>query len=110
MLVRVLCAAGSDSEAVGVADAGHAPEDVASASASREDVPVGLDWQAFSAAYFPGRRRHDLEALTAYGDYSRSRVVDERSADEAARLEETENTPAGSTALHAWEDEGGAAL
>jgi len=25
-----------------------------------------LDWEAFSNRYFPGRRRHDMEALTAY--------------------------------------------
>jgi hypothetical protein len=56
-----------------------------SAVASSEDVADGLDWQAFSAAYFPGRRRHDFEALTAYDAYKRSRAVDERSADETAR-------------------------
>ena len=37
--------------------------------------PGGLDWLAFTAAYFPGRRRHDLEALTAYSAYRRSRDV-----------------------------------
>jgi len=45
-------------------------KNAASAVTSLENVPAGLDWQAFSAAYFPGRRRHDLEALTAYGAYS----------------------------------------
>lgn len=80
-----------------------------SAVASLENVPAGLDWEAFSAAYFPGRRRHDLEALTAYGAYKRSRVIDERSAQEAARLEEAERTSAGTTAVDAWEDEGGSA-
>ena len=33
----------------------------ASAVAGGSRVPDGLDWQSFSAAYFPGRRRHDLE-------------------------------------------------
>ena len=28
-----------------------------------------LDWDAFSARYFPGRRRHDLDAVAAYGAY-----------------------------------------
>jgi hypothetical protein len=28
-----------------------------------------LDWDAFSALYFPGRRRHDLDAVAAYGAY-----------------------------------------
>ena len=40
-------------------------------AASREAIPDGLDWQAFTAAYFPGRGRHDLEALVAYGAYRR---------------------------------------
>jgi hypothetical protein len=57
----------------------------------------GLDWQAFSARYFPGRPRHDLEALTAYGAYRRLRVV-------APASEGT------SPALEAWEDDGGPAL
>jgi hypothetical protein len=30
------------------------------------DAPGGLAWYAFSSRYFPGRRRHDLEALKAY--------------------------------------------
>ena len=46
---------------------------VGSAVATSARVPAGLDWQSFSAAYFPGRRRHDLEALTAYCAY-RSRA------------------------------------
>jgi hypothetical protein len=28
-----------------------------------------LDWDAFSARYFPGRSRHDLDAVAAYGAY-----------------------------------------
>jgi hypothetical protein len=31
-----------------------------------EDVPDELDWDAFSTRYFPGRRRDDLEAISAY--------------------------------------------
>lgn len=57
---------------------------------------------------FPGRRRHDFEALTAYGTYKRPRAVDERSSEEAARIEEAKTRMAESTALNAWEDEGGA--
>jgi hypothetical protein len=41
------------------------------ARTSRTDAPDGLEWQGFSAWYFPGCRRHDLEALTAYGTYRR---------------------------------------
>jgi hypothetical protein len=35
------------------------------------DSAENLDWEEFSARYFPGRRRHDLEALTAYSAYRR---------------------------------------
>jgi hypothetical protein len=37
------------------------------------DVPDGLDWNDFSARYFPGRRRHDLEAIGAYDAYTPGR-------------------------------------
>jgi hypothetical protein len=85
----------------------------ASAPASRAHIPDGLDWQAFSAVHFPGRHRHDLEALTAYGAYRRSHAVDAQSSDtrsseEPARIEAAPG-PAGSAALQDWEDEGGAA-
>jgi hypothetical protein len=83
---------------------------VASAVASSADVPDLLDWQTFCAAYFPGRRRHDFEALTEYGAYRRSRAADEQSSEEVVRTREATNGAAGSTALQGWEDEGGAAL
>jgi hypothetical protein len=38
------------------------------------EAAEALDWEAFSNRYFPGRRRHDMEALTAYGRYTRGRV------------------------------------
>jgi hypothetical protein len=60
-----------------------------------EELPSGLDWQAFSSRCFPGRRRHDLEALRAYDAYKR-----------LPRGKETE----GGSAVEAWEDEGGAAI
>jgi putative transposase len=44
----------------------------AAAVADLENTPAGLDWEAFSAAYFPAGRRHDLKALTAYGAYLRA--------------------------------------
>ena len=81
---------------------------LAAVVASSAHVRDGLDWQRFSAACFPGRRRHDLEALTAYAAYRRSRAVDARSSDELAQVEAALG-PAGSTALQDWEDEGGAA-
>ena len=70
-------------------------------------VPDGLDWQSFSAAYFPGRRRHDLEGLTAYAVYRRSDAVDARSSDEPARIA-VERGQTGSVADS--EGEGGAAF
>jgi hypothetical protein len=30
---------------------------------------AGLEWTAFLARFFPGRGRHDIEALAAYGAY-----------------------------------------
>jgi hypothetical protein len=30
---------------------------------------AGLDWTEFLTRFFPGRRRHDIEALAAYGAY-----------------------------------------
>ena len=68
-----------------------------------------LDWERFSAAYFPGSRRHNLKAIAAYGAYRRSRIVDEQSATEAARLKEAERMSPGGSSVDAWEDEGGAA-
>jgi hypothetical protein len=32
-----------------------------------------LDWEAFFNRHFPGRRRHDMEALTAYPKYKQGR-------------------------------------
>jgi hypothetical protein len=42
-----------------------------------------LDWDAFSARYFPGRRRHDLDALAAYGAYKQGRDWQNSGAHEA---------------------------
>jgi hypothetical protein len=81
----------------------------ASAPTGSARATDGLDWQSFSAAYFPGRRRHDLEALTAYGAYRRSHEVDARSSDEPGRIE-AERGQAGTTALQDLEDEGGASF
>lgn len=33
--------------------------------------PEMLDWEAFTALYFPNCRRHDLVAATAYAAYRR---------------------------------------
>jgi len=57
----------------------------------------GLDWSAFVARSFPGRRRHDFEALAAYEAHRNA--VDTSWGVRAA---------APSSAEVAWESEGGA--
>jgi hypothetical protein len=37
------------------------------------EAAEALDWEAFSSRYFPGRSRHDMEALTAYATYKQGR-------------------------------------
>jgi hypothetical protein len=37
------------------------------------DAAEVLEWDAFSNRYFPGRRRHNMEALTAYATYKQGR-------------------------------------
>jgi hypothetical protein len=49
-----------------------------SRAALAHDLPAAglgekLDWAAFAARYFPGRRRHDLDAVAAYGAYKQGR-------------------------------------
>jgi len=38
-------------------------------TAGVDKAPAGLSWTAFGECYFPGRRRHDLEVLTAFAKY-----------------------------------------
>ncbi len=83
------------------------PEKVAAAVASPEDAPAGLDWQAFSAAYFPGSRRHNLKAIVAYGAYKRSRGAGEQRPSEADRSK-ADAIAIEAQAVDEWEDEGGA--
>ncbi len=72
-------------------------------------VEEDLDWQEFCSRYYPGRRRHDFEALTAYGVYKSSGGVAVRPARELVRLGEPELDSPESTETDSWEDEGGAA-
>jgi len=64
----------------------HGPFDTRWSSARKDSAAVptapplraaeaaeALDWEAFSNRYFPGRRRHNLEALTAYATYKQGR-------------------------------------
>ena len=37
--------------------------------ATAPPIPEGLDWTTFSARFFPGRRRHDFQAVKAYEAY-----------------------------------------
>jgi hypothetical protein len=60
-------------------------------AASAPEVPAAgigemLDWDAFSTRYFPGRSRHDLDAVAAYGAY--------RSGDEDWQSSGRQTTPA----------------
>jgi hypothetical protein len=82
--------------------AGQSPD------ASAAHGPDGLDWQAFTTAYFPGRRRHDLEALIAYSVHKRSRPG-ARSSGDPTSIERARGRN-GSIALRRWENEGGATL
>jgi hypothetical protein len=37
------------------------------------EAAEALDWEAFSNRYFPRRRRHGMEPLTAYATYKQGR-------------------------------------
>ena len=37
------------------------------------ETAEALDWRTFSNRYFAGRRRHHMEALTAYANYKQGR-------------------------------------
>lgn len=80
------------------------PETVAGAP---EDAPAGLDWQAFSTAYFPGSRRHKLKAIVAYGVYKSSLGASEQQPSEAA-CKKVDPISTEARAFDEWEDEGGA--
>jgi hypothetical protein len=62
-----------------VIDAVPDPKGTRGSGAGAEHVPPAarlgekLDWDAFSARYFPGRHRHDLDAVAAYGAYKQGR-------------------------------------
>jgi hypothetical protein len=83
-----------------------------------------LEWEAFTARYFPSSRRHDLDALAAYGAYRTAFAqAPPRTAPPSRRVRPTPRrrpfrsvTPAivgrktspASRALASWEWEGGA--
>jgi hypothetical protein len=80
----------------------------ASAIASSSKPRDGMDWQAFSAAYFPGRRRHDLEAIVAYGKSRRADSTQDHAPEVPTPVETDYDHRIRVTALRGWEDEGGA--
>ena len=52
----------------------ESPDGAANAPLLRAaEAAEALDWEAFSNRYFPGRRRQDMEALTAYATYTQGR-------------------------------------
>ena len=80
----------------------RAPVDSVSHGAYRD----GLDWDGFRDLYYPDSRRHNLEAIVAYGAYKRSPHAGSP-ANEATHIKgDASSTEAPS--LDEWEDEGGA--
>jgi hypothetical protein len=77
------------------------------------DEPDGLDWQSFSARYFPGSRRHNLKALTAYETYrtnSQASLAPQRERTYPERRAPAQDAGAlAAVAMQAWEAEGGSA-
>jgi hypothetical protein len=85
----------------------------ARARTSRTEAPDGLDWQGFSARHFPGRRRHDLDALTAYATYRRRSPLSWRAGREGVRADgpaHSDDVVLLAAAAAAWEAEGGSVL
>jgi hypothetical protein len=79
------------------------------ARTSPTDAPDGLEWQAFATRYFPGRRRHDLDALTAYETYRRRFPLPRRGGEGQRPAEPAHSDDAVlvAAAAAAWETEGG---
>ncbi len=85
-------------------------EQPARARNSPTDAPDGLEWQGFATRYFPGRRRHDLDALTAYEAYRRGSPLPRHASGESARADgpaHSDDAVLRAAAVAAWEAEGG---
>lgn len=78
---------------------------VGSARDSSAEVPDGLDWQRFRAAYFPGSRPHNFEAIVAYGAHRRS--LDAGGQHVSEPVENTDAHAIDAPSVEDWEDEGG---
>src|SRR6188508_1069105 len=48
----------------------------------------GLDWDSFRDLYYPSTRRHDFDAIVAYGNYKRSPQADLPDRSDAPSLAE----------------------
>jgi hypothetical protein len=64
-----------------------------------------LDWDGFRDLYYPDTRRHNLEAIVAYGAYKRSPLAGSRANEATSIKGDASSTEAPS--LDEWEDEGG---
>ena len=62
-----------------------------------------LDWDHFRDLYYPDTRRHNLEAIVAYGDYTRT--LRPHAGSDSVLFNDVVSADADS--LGAWEDEGG---
>jgi hypothetical protein len=71
----------------------------------QSDSDRRLDWEAFSARYFPGSRRHDLRAIVSYAAYKRR-----SGSPHGSDKKETADSMVGERPLETWENEGGAIL
>jgi hypothetical protein len=67
----------------------------------------GLNWDDFRDLYYPDSRRHNFEAIVAYGAYKMSPQAGAQSVSEAAHLQGGPISTEGAS-LGEWEDEGGA--
>ena len=66
----------------------------------------GLDWAGFRDLYYPASRRHNLEAIVAYGAYKSTSLAGAQPTSEAARAK-ADATSAEALSLQDWEDDGG---
>jgi hypothetical protein len=66
----------------------------------------GLDWSSFRDLYYPDSRRHNLEAIVAYGAYKRSPHAGSPANEATSPSADPISTDV--VSLDGWEDEGGA--
>ena len=74
-------------------------------TASRSSYRDGLDWGRFRDLYYPASRRHNFEAIVAYGDYKRAPQASSPATEVIHLKRDANSTDAPS--LEEWEAEGG---